>query len=87
MASLGHNEFICQVTNNILRINNVQTEDRGLYVCDAESSAGQARAGAILEVECKFSGFLFVLWCLLWSWRTVWKVAYDQQNNLIDKVY
>ncbi|XP_074593601.1 basement membrane-specific heparan sulfate proteoglycan core protein-like isoform X2 [Brevipalpus obovatus] len=37
----------------ILRIDNLIVEDRGLYVCTAQSSSGMARTSGILEVEAR----------------------------------
>ena len=36
---------------NMLVVRNAQVEDRGMYLCTADSSGGSARASAILEVE------------------------------------
>nr|QYB17310.1 heparan sulfate proteoglycan [Laodelphax striatellus] len=40
-----------QVVGNILRITSARVEDRGLYVCLAENSAGSSRGAARVEVE------------------------------------
>ena len=39
------------MVGNVLRISNSMVEDRGLYMCEAENSAGRARAAAVVEVE------------------------------------
>lgn len=36
-----------------LRIDHVQTEDEGLYICDAENIVGSVSARASLTVHCK----------------------------------
>ena len=43
-----------RVDGSVLRIENAQVTDRGMYVCDATSSGGSARAVTVIEVERKF---------------------------------
>ncbi len=49
-----------QIEGNVLRITRTRVEDRGLYLCNAENSAGTGRAAAMVEVESK----TFLLYCL-----------------------
>ena len=53
-----------QVEGNILRITRTRVEDRGLYLCNAENSAGTGRAAAMVEVESKTSQY----YCLIVCW-------------------
>ena len=39
------------VDGDTLKIDNAQIYDRGMYVCDATSAGGSARAGTVIEVE------------------------------------
>lgn len=43
--------LLFQIEGSILRIPNVQVIDRGVYVCDVQSSGGRSRETSILEVE------------------------------------
>lgn len=42
-----------------LLIDNVQTADEGLYICDAENVVGRISAKASLVVNCKFTWLIF----------------------------
>ncbi len=48
-----------QIEGNVLRITRTRVEDRGLYLCNAENSAGTGRAAAMVEVESK----IFLFYC------------------------
>lgn len=39
----------------MLRITNAQVEDRGVYICRAENTAGLGQGWAIVEVESEYS--------------------------------
>lgn len=39
------------INDNILRIENAETEDRGLYLCRVENREGSAQGSAIVEIE------------------------------------
>jgi hypothetical protein len=55
--NLGSN---VQATGNILRINNVQMENRGVYTCRiSHNEKGNFEASAIIEVERELLTFLF----------------------------
>ena len=47
--------LLVQVQNGILRIQLVREEDRGVYYCEAENSAGTDYATVTIEIESKFS--------------------------------
>ncbi|XP_049843588.1 basement membrane-specific heparan sulfate proteoglycan core protein isoform X30 [Schistocerca gregaria] len=40
-----------QAVGPVLRIPNIQVQDRGIYICTAESPSGTSQASAVLEVE------------------------------------
>lgn len=47
--------FCCQFEGSIFYITNARPEDRGVYLCEVENSAGQSYASVIVEVEREFS--------------------------------
>jgi len=46
--------FCCQFEGSTLYITDARPEDRGLYLCEVENSAGQSYASVVVEVESKF---------------------------------
>ena len=44
------------VTGNVLRIINARPENRGMYVCIAENSAGSDQSNTIIDIERKYAG-------------------------------
>ena len=44
-----------QVQNGILRIQLVRADDRGVYICEAENSAGSDYATVTIELERAYS--------------------------------
>ena len=44
-----------------MRITDAQMEDRGIYVCRAENSAGIAQGWVVVEIESKYSDRLVAI--------------------------
>lgn len=45
--------FIVQVEGSILRIENIQVRDRGVYMCEVRGPGGTSRSQSVIEVERK----------------------------------
>ena len=48
----------CQFEGSTLYISDARPEDRGLYLCEVENSAGRSFASVAIEVESEFTRFI-----------------------------
>jgi len=49
--------FCCQFDGSTFYITDARPEDRGLYLCEVENSAGQSYASVVIEVKSEFAQF------------------------------
>lgn len=51
-----------QQTGSVLRIMNARPDNRGVYLCIAENSAGHDQASTVVDIERKFLHFFVALY-------------------------